>query len=54
MAEVEAEHDAVVPPLLPAQVQIHGPLPDTVLAVPVLQRLLEGADENVSPSDEPH
>ena len=33
-----AEQLAVVPPLVPVQVQFHGPEPVTVDAVPVLQR----------------
>ena len=38
-----AEQVAVVPPLLPTQVQVQGPLPVTVVAVPALQRLVVGA-----------
>ena len=39
-----AEQVAVVPPLLPAQVQLQGlPVPVTVEAVPVVQRLVVGA-----------
>ena len=33
---------AVVPPLLPAQVQLHGPAPLTAEAVPIAQRLVAG------------
>ena len=40
--EIDAEQFAFVPPLLPAQVQFHGPLPVTVDAVPVVQRLVVG------------
>jgi hypothetical protein len=35
-----AEHDAVVPPLEPAHDQLHGPLPLTADAVPVLHRFV--------------
>jgi len=33
-----AEHEAVDPPFAPAQVQLHGPVPETVDADPALQR----------------
>ena len=36
------------------QFHVHGPLPLTVVAVPVLQRLVVGAEVNVPPLDEPH
>jgi len=49
-----AEHDAVVPPPLPAQLHDHGPLPFTVEAVPVLQRLVVGFLVRLAPSDVPH
>ena len=48
-----SEHDAVAPPLLPAQLQLHGPLPATVDAVPALQRLFVGAVLTATPFDEP-
>ena len=38
-----AEQGAVVPPLLPAQLQFHGPLPVTLDAVPTAQRSVVGA-----------
>lgn len=38
-----AEQDASEPPLLPAQVQFHGPVPLTDDAAPVLQRPVVGA-----------
>ena len=38
-----AEQLAVEPPFDPAQVQVQGPLPVTVLAVPTVQRLVIGA-----------
>ena len=50
----DAEHEAVVPPLLPAQFQRHGPLPVIVDAVPALQRLVVGALVRVAPFEEPH
>ena len=49
-----AEHGAVVPPLLPVQLQLHGPLPLTIEANPVLQRLVVGALLIATPFDEPH
>ena len=39
-----AEQPAVVPPFIPIHVQLHGPLPVTDEAVPILQRVEEGAD----------
>jgi hypothetical protein len=39
----EAEQGAVVPPFEPAQLQLKGPLPLTVEAVPALHRLAVGA-----------
>jgi hypothetical protein len=35
-------HCAVVPPFVPAQFQLNGPLPLTLDAVPLLQRLVAG------------
>jgi hypothetical protein len=55
--EVEAslsEHDAVLPPSLPAQVHDHGPLPLTVDAAPVVQRFAVGLALTVAPFEEPH
>ena len=52
-AVLDAEHDAFVPPLVPAHDHVHGPLPDTVLAVPAVQRLLVGALATVVPLAEP-
>ena len=49
-----AEHDAVLPPLLPAQLQFHGPLPVTVDAVPAVQRLPVGAVLAATPFALPH
>src|SRR3989338_3025439 len=45
-----AEHCAFAPPLLPAQVQFHGPEPLTEEAVPVSQIVPEGAEESIAPS----
>ena len=50
----DAEHEAVVPPLLPAQFQRHGPLPVTVDAVPAAQRFAVGAVLTDAPFEEPH
>ncbi len=49
-----AEQLAVVPPLDPVQLHVHGPVPLTVVAVPALQRLVVGAVVKVPPLDEPH
>ena len=38
-----AEQFAVVPPFAPEQLQVHGPVPVTELAVPCVQRLVAGA-----------
>jgi hypothetical protein len=48
-----AEQLAVAPPFDPAQVQLHGPEPETVDAVPVEQRLVVGIEETVVPFDVP-
>lgn len=42
-----AEQLAVLPPLLPVQDQLQGPVPVTDPAVPVAQRLVVGAVETV-------
>jgi hypothetical protein len=47
MMSLFAEHDAVVPPPLPLHDQFQGPVPETLLADPLLQRLEIGALENV-------
>jgi hypothetical protein len=49
-----SEHAAVLPPLLPAQLHDHGPVPLTVDAVPAVQRLVVGLVPTVNPFDEPH
>ena len=49
-----SEHDAVLPPLLPAQLHDHGPLPLTFDAVPAVQRFAVGAVLTVPPFEEPH
>ena len=49
-----AEQFAVEPPCAPVQVQVHGPVPATVLAAPALQRLVAGAAVNVPLSAVPH
>ena len=42
------------PPLLPAQLHDHGPLPLTVEAVPAVQRFAVGAVLTVAPFELPH
>ncbi len=49
-----AEQLAVVPPLDPVQLHVHGPVPSCVVGVPELQRLVVGADVKVPPLAEPH
>ena len=49
-----AEQLAVVPPLEPLQLHVHGPEPVTDDAVPAEQRLVEGLDDTVVPLDDPH
>ena len=44
----------VVPPFVPAHVQVQGPLPETADAVPVLQKLTLGATVKVPPLLLPH
>ena len=54
MSASRAEHCAAVPPLEPAQLHDHGPLPLTAEAVPALQRLAVGALVRLAPFEEPH
>ena len=49
-----SEHDTVLPPLLPAQVHAHGPLPLTAEAAPVLHRFAVGAVLTDPPFALPH
>jgi hypothetical protein len=49
-----AEHCAVVPPLLPAQLQANGPEPVTDEAVPAVHRPEAGALVTSVPFDDPH
>lgn len=51
---IDAEQVAVVPPLDPPHVHVHGPEPDTDEAVPAEQRLVDGADATVVPLADPH
>jgi hypothetical protein len=44
----------VAPPFDPAQLQLHGPLPETEDAVPALHRLAAGAAVRSAPFEEPH
>jgi hypothetical protein len=52
--EPNAEQLAVVPPLEPPQLHVHGPEPATDDDVPVEQRLVEGADDACMPFADPH
>src|SRR5258708_7950119 len=49
-----AEQLAVVPPFVPVQNQVHGPVPVTVVAVPAEQRFMAGAVATVVPFALPH
>lgn len=49
-----AEQDAFVPPPEPLHVHVNGPEPVTALAVPVLQRLEDGAEYTATPFALPH
>ena len=53
-AASDAEQLAVVPPLEPPQLHVHGPEPAMDDDVPVEQRLVEGADDAVVPFADPH
>lgn len=48
-----AEQLALVPPLMPLQFQLNGPVPETVVAVPVLQRPDVGATYTFDPLEGP-
>ena len=48
-----AEQAALVPPLLPLQLHVQGPLPPTALGAPTAQRLAAGALVNRAPDEEP-
>jgi hypothetical protein len=48
-----SEQVAVLPPLLPAQLHDHGPLPLTAEAVPAVQRFAVGLALTVAPFEEP-
>ena len=50
----DAEQLALVPPLEPPQLHVHGPEPATDDAVPAEQRLVEGLDDTVVPFADPH
>jgi hypothetical protein len=51
---VDAEQLALVPPLDPLQLHVHGPEPATEEAAPAVHRLAEGADDAVVPFADPH
>jgi len=50
----DAEQLALVPPLEPPQLHVHGPEPATDDAVPAEQRPAEGEDDAVVPFADPH
>jgi hypothetical protein len=50
----DAEQLAVLPPLDPPQLHVHGPAPATDEAVPLEHRLAEGMDDAVVPLADPH
>ena len=50
----DAEQLALVPPLEPPQLHVHGPEPVTDDDVPVEQRLVEGADDALVTFADPH
>ncbi len=52
-ALTEALQLAVVPPFVPAQLHVQGPVPETVDGVPVEQRFVVGADDTVVPFEDP-
>lgn len=52
--DADAEQLAVVPPLEPPQLHVHGPEPATDDAVPAEQRPAEGLDDAVVPFADPH
>jgi len=52
--DTDAEQLAVVPPLEPPQLHVHGPEPATDDDVPVEQRLVEGADDALVLFADPH
>lgn len=54
MTLVNALHDALDPPLVLSQFQYQGPAPIKPLIVPLLQRKVPGAVENVPRLDDPH
>ena len=45
---------AVAPPLAPVHVQLHGPVPVTLVSVPVIQRLPDGAIKKMALFESPH
>ena len=48
-----AEHDALKPPVVPEQLQLHGPAPATLPALPALHKLAEGLCATATPFAEP-
>jgi hypothetical protein len=54
VVDIVAEHDTVVPPLIPVQLHVQGPVPDTVPASPAAQRFVVGIAVRAVPFDVPH
>jgi hypothetical protein len=52
--EMGAVQLALLPPLAPAQVHVHGPEPETTEALPAVQRPEVGALATAAPSAGPH
>jgi len=50
----DAEQLALVPPLEPPQLHVHGPEPTTDDDLPLEQRLVGGADDALVPFADPH
>lgn len=53
-AASDAEQLAVVPPLEPPQLHVHGPAPATDDAVPLVHKFVEGLDDTEVPFTDPH
>lgn len=49
-----AAQELLVPPLVPAHIQFHGPLPDTAEELPALHRLVVGVALTATPLAVPH
>ena len=49
-----ALQDALLPPLIPLQVHVNGPEPDTAVGDPTEQRLVDGGAYKLPLFDDPH